>query len=268
LRLPSSLCLDAPFVALGWALLLSPVPAAGRNGALAALFLTVWTVYLADRLFDSLRHGKAATVPSRHEWARSHRGWLLVLLLTATVGAALTIPAVPSRTLRPGWILAAATGIYFLVFRGSRIHRRLAGVFPAKELVIGTVFAFGVLLAARGSAGLDSAPALLGAMTLLFTGNCLLIARTEAVSDRTRDEAAYFSGTGSCHHLPEGFLAASAGLALVLDPSIHEIGTLAVAISAGATLAVSRIRRGEVPQALADALLLSPWILLPWRGAP
>jgi hypothetical protein len=151
----------------------------------------------------------------------------------------LTIPAVPSRTLRPGWILAAATGIYFLVFRGSRIHRRHAGVFPAKELVIGTVFAFGVLLAARGSAGLDSAPALLGAMTLLFTGNCLLIARTEAVSDRTRDEAAYFSGTGSCHHLPEGFLAASAGLALVLDPSIHEIGTLAVAISAGATLAVS-----------------------------
>jgi uncharacterized membrane protein HdeD (DUF308 family) len=139
-------------------------------------------------------------------------------------------------------------------------------VFPAKELVIGTVFALGVLLAARGGAGLISAPALLMAMALLFTGNCLLIARTEAVSDRTRDEAAYFSGTRSWRHLPEGFLAASAGLALGFDPSLREIGTLAVAISAGATLAVSRIHRGEVPQPLADALLLAPWMLLPWRG--
>jgi hypothetical protein len=103
-------------------------------------------------------------------------------------------------------------------------------------------------------------------MALLFSGNCLLIARTEAVSDQTHDEAAYFAGKASWRPLPEVFFAAAAVLAPAMDPSFREIGTLAVVGSAGASLAVSRIRRGDVPQALADALLLTPWLLLPWRG--
>jgi hypothetical protein len=246
-------------------LLLSADRGGGRGGVLASLFFAVWIVYLADRLFDSLHPGKDAPLPSRQAWAKRHRGWLFALLAGATIAATLTVPAVPSPILRPGWILVGATGLYFLVFRGSRIHRWLAGVIPAKELVIGTVFALGVLLAARGGAGLASAPALLASMALLFSGNCLLIARTEAVSDRARDEAAYFSSTVSWRPLPEVVLAAAAVLALALDPSLRETGSLAVATSAGATLAVSRIRRGEVPQALADALLLIPWILLHWR---
>jgi len=263
--LPSFLCLDAPLVALGWTLLLSPVPGVARNAALAALFLTVWIVYLADRLFDSLRHGKAATVPPRHEWAKRHRGWLLALLLAATAAGALTVPAIPSPILRPGGILAAATALYFAVFRGSRILRRLSGVFPAKEIVIAAVFALGVLLAARGGAGLVSAPALLASIALLFGGNCLLIARTEAVSDRTRDEAAYFTGPAAWRFLPEAFLLAAAALALAFEPPFRERAALAVVLSSLATLTVSRMRRGSVPQALADALLLVPWFLLPWR---
>jgi hypothetical protein len=232
---------------------------------MAALFLTVWIVYLADRLFDSLRHGKAATVPPRHEWAKRHRGWLLALLLAATAAAALTVPAVPSRILRPGGILAAATGLYFLVFRGFPFRRRLAGVFPAKELVIGTVFALGILLAARGGAGVVSAPAPLASMALLFGGNCLLIARTEAVSDRTRDEAAYYTGSAAWRFLPEAFLLAAAALSLAFGPPFREKATIAVVLSSIATLAVSGMRRGPVPQPLADALLLVPWFLLPWR---
>ena len=38
-----------------------------------------------------------------------------------------------------------------------------------------------------------------------------------------------------------------------------------VVLSSIATLAVSGMRRGPVPQPLADALLLVPWFLLPWR---
>jgi hypothetical protein len=265
LLLPSFLCLDAPFVALGWALLLSPSPAGAHSAVFAALFLAVWIVYLCDRIFDSLRPDKdtSSAPPARLAWARKHRRLLAALALGAGTAATVVVGKLPPATASPGWILLGATALYFLLFRGSRIRRGPAGFIPAKELAIGTVFAFGVLLAARGGGGLSSAPVPLVSMALLFSGNCLLIARTETSSDRSRDEAAYFSVPAAWRFLPEAFLLAAAALALAFAPSYRDTATIAVFVPAMATLALSWSRRGAVPQALADALLLLPWLLVP-----
>lgn len=263
--MPSLLCLDAPLVALGWALLLSQPSRAGGERSLTALFLAVWSIYLADRLFDSLRPDKNTSCPppERLAWAKRHRAWiagLLCVVSAATVGAALRLPV---EWWRSGWVPAAATALYFLVFRGSHAHRTITRLLPAKELAIGTVFAFGVLLAARGGSGPLADLPLLASLILLFSGNCLLIARGETSSDLSRDEAAYFTGTKPCRALPEAFLTASLAVAVAFDPLLRDPADLAIVLSAGSTLAASAIRRGSIPQALADAILLLPWLLLP-----
>src|SRR5580693_2859359 len=74
------LSLDAPLIALVWQdflarcypTLLLPV---GRG----ALGLTVWAVYLADRLLD-VRHVASAIESSRHRFYRRHRRYVVALL--------------------------------------------------------------------------------------------------------------------------------------------------------------------------------------------
>ena len=74
------LSLDAPVVALAWQALLAQVTGtmlmpAGRW----ALGLTVWAIYLADRLLD-VRDGRRAPQTARHAITRRHRLGMSVLL--------------------------------------------------------------------------------------------------------------------------------------------------------------------------------------------
>jgi len=261
------LCLDAPLVALGWALLLSPVPEESRMGEMAALFLAVWIIYLGDRFFDSLRPDKDPSPPpsERLAWARSHRKGLVGLLLFALAAISAVAGSLLPDTVKYGGLLASATALYYALFRNSRIRGRLLGIVPAKELAIGIVFALGATLAARGGEGLLADPGLLLSMVLLFAGNCLIISRTEALSDQARDGAAYYSGAFAWRHLPELFFTIALVLSFRPDPLFRGLPELAVVASSAANLVVSRIRRGNVPQALADALLLAPWLFLLWH---
>jgi len=131
---PHLLGLDAPLVAVAWQLLVSkqfqPIPARYTF----ALFLTVWAIYLADRLLDSLKPPTPSD-PLRHRFSRSARLplsiFLIIILLTLTQLGPLPIAAaLPILT---------ALVIFFAIVHASRARW-------SKELAVATLFAFGVSL--------------------------------------------------------------------------------------------------------------------------
>ena len=67
-------CLDAPLVAIGWQWLFAwsfdlSVP----KGGTAALFLTAWLIYVADRLGDSLSIDLGRATSLRQRFCYGHR---------------------------------------------------------------------------------------------------------------------------------------------------------------------------------------------------
>src|SRR5258705_13020409 len=77
---PNLLSLDAPLVRVLWQASLAQryaVPL--RPAARVALFLTVWGIYIADRLLD-VRHPAVTAEPARHRFYRRHRTPAIVLL--------------------------------------------------------------------------------------------------------------------------------------------------------------------------------------------
>lgn len=262
--LPSFLCLDAPFAALGWTLCLARDGrvAGARGPESAALFAAVWLVYLGDRIFDARRHRSLPPkgLAPRHEWARRHPLMLASLAGVAALVGAAALPWLETRTLLAGGALALATGIYFGVFRLSRLHRRMPRRLPTKELGIAFVFTAGVALAA--GVGRPFPAATLASLGLLVLGNCLLIARVERGWDRLGDEAAYFAGIGGPNGLPEAGIAASCALGAFAVFRDGGAAPVALALCAAATLGVARWR-GEAArvraQALADGLHWLAW---------
>jgi hypothetical protein len=110
----SLLSFDAPLVALVWQDFLArcyPVPL--RPPTRVALVLTVWAIYLADRLLD-IRHAPAGTDTVRHNFYRSHRplaqaalGCILLTDLVVALGWVLpkiTSSADPNRGVLGGWV--------------------------------------------------------------------------------------------------------------------------------------------------------------------
>lgn len=141
------LSLDAPVVALVWQDFLARCyPTVLRPAGRAVLGLTVWAIYLADRLID-VRHTTAEEKPGEsesaaHEFFRRH-GMIAQLLLAGVLVADLTIaliwlrPTVFSSGL---WAAAAVLG-YLAVFARWRIGKRLW-----KQVLAAILFTTGVFL--------------------------------------------------------------------------------------------------------------------------
>lgn len=136
---PNLLGLDAPIIALVWQTFLAQcfsIPL--RLSARCALALTVWIIYLTDRLLDT--HTSHLHEASRH---RFHREWkrpliiLLVILLILDMGIAVfwLRPAVFHNGL---FALAGVIAYFgFLHFRGVALP---------KELLVAGLFTTGVFL--------------------------------------------------------------------------------------------------------------------------
>ena len=136
------LSLDAPVVAMVWQALLAQVTGtmllpAGRW----ALGLTVWAIYLADRLLD-VRGGRRAPQTARHEFTRRHWRWMAGLLCVVLAADAATVV----RLLRPevrntGLMTAAGVVVYLAVLNVSGERKW----FP-KEAIVAALFTAGVFL--------------------------------------------------------------------------------------------------------------------------
>ena len=139
---PNLLSLDAPFVAVLWQDFLArcypaPLHPAGR----CVLGLTVWAIYLADRLFD-VRHPPAADESARHAFYRRH-SLSVAILLTGVTLLDLLLALVwlrPAVFVHGLWV-GAAVALYLTVFAFWRAAHRYT-----KQPVAAILFTAGVFL--------------------------------------------------------------------------------------------------------------------------
>lgn len=191
-----------------------------------SLSLSVWLIYVADRLLDATQLNLAQPHTLRHGFYRHHRRlflgmWIAMLALNAFV----VVRYLPAALLRSGLLLGAAVLAYgaSVHFSANRSHNRAAEPLPKsrsrwvylpKEVRVGILFALGVSLSvwtqlsvdqqnlamtATGWREVDSREMQFGggppsfvmaaatcAIAILFSCNCVLVARFERAIDRAQ----------------------------------------------------------------------------------
>ena len=263
--LPSFLCLDAPLVALGWSVAVTFHSGSSTDTSipkLLVLFFGVWSVYLADRIYDSYRLREVKDLTSRHQFAVRFRPLLWTLLAaTATISVSRLLNIKDPPYLYRGVILAAATAVYFAVFR--LVPKPWCRWIPGKEIVISLCFAFGVMLTADTA----SLTILNGILALGLAGiclyNCLIISYSESAFDGQHDPQAFYA----LHpELPPpawpGWVSGISGcLVFLIDEDLIVGSSLLISSVALYYLSRSIDRNKPAPfvQAAADAILLLPW---------
>lgn len=259
---------DAPTVAVAWSL-----GFAWASGVrLAAwvpllLALTVWAVYVFDRLLDArsaLRAAETDRLRERHYFHWRHRRVLLPLAVVAACAAAgLILTFMPVVGRERGSVLAAMSLVYFARVHSGRRRRPFLSALLTKELLVGLLFtagcalpAFGALRAAHDSLWPLACAA--GFFAPLAWLNCHAIDNWES---RARDERRSSFSAAS--------LLVACGFLLALPVSISHprVGALlaAGAVSALLLALLDRKRDSLSPVALraaADLALLAPVPLL------
>lgn len=237
---PTLLSLDAPLVALVWQDFVARCyPTALRPAGRAALALTVWAIYLLDRLLDT-RAPRFSLDGMPHWFYRRRRRFATALLVGVTLADAVLVffDLRPSVLLTGMWV-AAGVVLYLVTFAWAHVSGLL------KRISAALLFSCGVFVVAwadrPGSLGFLTAPAL--AFGALCFGNIELLGHWEDGR----------SGTAS-----GVFLAALALISAVFGASAWYV---AIAWSAAglATVALfSRRLSGNTRRVLADAILLIP----------
>ncbi|MGC1461883.1 MAG: hypothetical protein WA802_06750 [Terracidiphilus sp.] len=203
--------LDAPTVALVWSLAFAWIARVHLPLWIPVLLtLTVWSVYVTDRLLDAhaaLRAQNLLLLRDRHLFHWRHRRILLPLTAAAAVAAAcIVFILMPPIARERNSVLAAASLAYF-----TRVHtgRNLPPLLPrvlSKELLVGLLFTAGCLLPAltRVTASATPltytliAPLLIPAafFALLAWLNCHAIDRWEAGLSLRPEMKIALKGTG------------------------------------------------------------------------
>ena len=238
------LSLDAPLVALVWQDFLARCypPVMPAPAARFALFLSVWAIYIADRLID-VRAPAAENETMRHRFYRQNGAFARTLLgVVALAGVVASVLWLPSIVLKNGLVTGAMVVCYMAIFPFRRLGMEW------KQPCAAMVFTIGVFLVA-GSETADAwrilaVPAL--AFGALCLGNMVLTERWE-------------HGGASAWVRPclviLAFVCAAAG---------HSRWYSVVAANAAALAAVDYYR-GAVPRdargVLADLVLLTPLLL-------
>jgi len=236
------LSLDAPVVAVVWQDL------AGRSfghplrlAARLVLGLTVWAVYLADRLLDVRKSGPTPYT-ARHDFYRRHpREFIALLAAVVAVDGFLAVADLRRAVFVHGLVVAACVGAYLLIF-----PLRSSGW--EKQVLAAILFSVGVLLVSGTWVG---ALRLLLPGTL-FAGLCLCNLVMVELWEQGRERRLLWLAP-----------ALVAGLAMVWRAAEW---TDAVAVSgvllAGVAMAGGRLS-GAAKSVLADVALLSPLLFLP-----
>ena len=257
---PNLLSLDAPLIALLWQALLAqrfavPLRPAGR----IALFLTVWAIYVADRLLDGRRPATTAE-SARHRFYRTNRRIATALLCAMLLATA----AMVAFWLRPavllnGLIPLAAVLLYLAALNMSGTRQ------VAKELVVAFVFTTGTFLVAwtndPASPLVLLAPA--AAFFLLCLANLVAIEQWEWEELRAGAEAPHVTTRAMVH----GVRVWVPILALALLLGTPDPWYVAAGLSAAGISTLLYVGRGisiEARRVLVDAALLTPLLFLRW----
>jgi hypothetical protein len=254
-------CLDAPLVSVAWLWLFARTfHATVPPVECAALFLTAWLIYLADRLADSwsLRQGKSRSL--RHEFCWEHRRVLLGALAMIAAADAILIWTRLGHAVFFAGALVGTLALIHLVLNYS-----LGGAWPPlplKEVAIGSLFAAGTLVALFPLRPITGAFVCAGIVFAgLCTLNCICIAFWERELDENQGKVSFATRyPGLDRYLGRSSLALALG-SLVAAIIYPEAGPIFACGSVSALCLISlnseKIDRDQ-RTATADLVLLTP----------
>lgn len=264
---PNLLGLDAAAVAVAWQWLFARTFGASLPWIIHLILgLSVWCVYLADRLYDATRSPESGAATDRLRFTKRH--FIALSAVTIAAGLAnllLIMRHVPAHLMTTGLVTAGLVGAYYLIrLKGSE---RLASAVP-REILCGMIFGIGSVIAPHaflppgGRSGFILAALLLG---LVCSANCVLISLWEKEEDIAGNDR-------SMATLPSPIIPhiGSAITALILLASAMAISGpwqihLAVALSALSLRLMlhfeDRLSQRSL-RVLADAVLLTPFLLI------
>ena len=259
--LPSWLGLDAPSVVSTWTWAVSRTtdsPLSFR--CVAALFLTVWSIYLLDRLIDVAGCHDWQQATGRLRFGRRYRNLFLACFSLCICGiGTLLWTGLPAEVIRRATYVALGLVVHFLLFVTPAFRRQKL---PGKEFGVGLFFALGAYACLGYAAGIVP---LLISVALLVAFNCLVIAARDVESDRANDPggASHWWDAMQRDLLWAGVgLTSAAGLAafLTAEPTYYS----AVAASFFALTVLHHYARrvsGDAVRALADFALFTPILM-------
>jgi hypothetical protein len=251
---PNLLSLDAPLVAVLWqSLFLRCLGAPVRWLPALLLFLTVWLIYVADRLLDT-RRGCVST--ARHEFYRRNfrivlPGWILVLIATA----GMVLRGLGNPVLLRGVAMLAAVFLYLGVVHSLPSGGGLTGLKETglKEAAVAVLFALGTSLPAWGQIQTPHDALTVVLFSMLCWLNCVAIEQWENAEGR--------------HGLP---VAAIAGVVAVASLIVLHRDRPVLAGAEAASLFALVLLDGlhhklsrDALRVLADVALLTPLVFLP-----
>lgn len=261
---PNLLGLDAPVVAVSWQCLLAmsfgiELPVVIH----LVLGLSVWCVYLADRLVDVFRIKANGADTERHGFTRKHFVKLIVLL--AFLGATnlvLIIRFVPLNLIITGCITAALLAVYYLIRLGF-VGKR--GSIIPREILCGMLFALGTAIGPYAFAPdqFDSFQYFLPVafFGLICSANCILISIWEREVDIASNDRSM--ATTRLRLIPQlSFflicLAMISGVLAFIGAWQPFLATSLAALAMFIMLKFEHRLSSSLQRALVDALLLTP----------
>jgi hypothetical protein len=267
---PNLLGLDAPAVAVTWQILFARSFGADIPPVLHLILgLSVWCIYLADRLYDSIRTGETAGGTGRMMFTRRHFKPLAATLFATTVlNCTLIIRYIPENLMITGFITASLLGAYYMIRLKSGL--RIAALIP-REILCGMIFALGCVITAQAYAlpGTDDlqfwVPAFF--LGLVCSANCILISIWEREEDLAANDRSITTGSPRIvRHIGSAILVVGA-CSLALASSGPGFIYLAMALSSFAQRIVLHYesRMGKpMLRVLGDAVLLTPLLFMPF----
>lgn len=180
--------LDAVLVALAWQLAfsLSFCTRTPHMSECVMLGLTVWIAYTADRLLDASRLNLHKRHSLRHRVHTDYRKPILILWLAALVLDLALIASLASWS-QLRWGLGC---LFMVCAYMTRIHQANLRIRLPKELMAGSLFAFGVSLLAWSSGDTGHLLSLGLSVILagiLFSTNCAAVAYWERGEDEEQE---------------------------------------------------------------------------------
>jgi hypothetical protein len=264
---PNLLGLDAPAVAVAWQWLFARVFGVDLPPVFHLILgLSVWCLYLADRLYDATRAPETGIQTDRLQFTKSHFSALSALTVAAAIANLFLIfRHVPRTLMITGLVTAGLLGVYYLIRLNGNV--RIASAVP-REILCGMVFSIGCVIAPHAFLPTDGSPTFLISVVLLglvCSANCVLISVWEKEEDIAgNDRSMATSQSRIIPHMANaltGLTILAAAMALFGPWQIH----LAVGVSA---LALRMLLHFEdrlsqrTLRVLADAVLLSPLLFV------
>lgn len=233
-------------------------------GHRAALFLTAWIIYLADRLGDSLSLITGQPKSLRQQFCLRHKSiWLVSIICVGVIDLIVVLRAVHYETAVTGAVLGAFTIAYLAI---NHAHSEIWETLPLKEFIIGSLFVAGTLLGVTPHIFAETSAMIFAAILFasLCSLNCVSIAIWERDLDRIQGKHSIATRRGQANSLPRMLLLVlliGSFLLALFDPGAWPVVLCLEAsglfLGALPFVPVSRDER----TALADIVLLAPLAL-------